>query len=847
MRRNPIYTFKDRNAIGIYDVPLESTIQINDADGQGNTQIIQLTSKAGLHKLSTIGEVLDDPTLYEVPSQVGVITDDQKGRPLGVAPLDDRALIPESYLPNFRINDVYVVQTLQEMIALDVNRGDVCVVEDEGKSYINLGSSTGTIQDWHELTFVQPTVQSVNGKTGVVILNTDDIQEGTNKYLTSGSFDALFLQKSIYDLTDVGGSAPQPNEVLTWNGTTWTNMLVNSPVTSVNTKVGDVSLTTDDIPETASGNKYYQDSYVDARIQPALDERLSGLVTITNSTTTEPSLVLNSENNEFAPAVTQNGFYLYNKTTAENTGLRIEDDTLQPGYKLMRLKIAEKTSLKLEYDKAPGTQYDPTEDNHLTRKDYVDAQDAVLQGNIDTLESQTQQDFTTLETTVANNTQQIATVETEANTARTIAESKLLTVQAGTNVSIDSLDPINPIINVDDMSYDDTQLRSDIAAEIDSRFTGKVVISDYTDGDPANDVLGVIVFDDDTTRPVVANNRGYYRFDQTTSKNTGMRFETFDNGGVEEDTIRFKLNDVTSLKLDEGKAPTTQFAPTDINSLTRKDYVDSEILNVVAAADNATIIAQAAQATADSKLASVQAGANITIDNTDPVNPIITATDVVYDDTQIRSDLTDLENRVSIAETDIGNAQTDATNALDTASANESDISDLQLAVSDAQADATDALNAVATKQDDLGLGASGQILATNATADGTEWVSMPAGCDMTTDQCDGIKANSNLSSTNKVVDEAQLLQHENNTLSHLSTDQNAALDGANSPSGTNVVATMADITPKGGITADRPVDPALYTMYWDTEINTGAGGLITCTDNTTGANVWKAADGTAV
>jgi len=62
---------------------------------------------------------------------------------------------------------------------------------------------------------------------------------------------------------------------------------------------------------------------------------------------------------------------------------------------------------------------------------------------------------------------------------------------------------------------------------------------------------------------------------------------------------------------------------------------------------------------------------------------------------------------------------------------------------------------------------------------------------------------------------------------------------------GTNWIA--VSIAPKGGTTLNRPVDPELYTVYWDTDINTAAGGSITCVDNTTGANVWKNTSGVVV
>lgn len=48
---------------------------------------------------------------------------------------------------------------------------------------------------------------------------------------------------------------------------------------------------------------------------------------------------------------------------------------------------------------------------------------------------------------------------------------------------------------------------------------------------------------------------------------------------------------------------------------------------------------------------------------------------------------------------------------------------------------------------------------------------------------------------------------------------------------------------PKGGTTASRPIDPVLYTNYFDTTLSVA----IWCTDNTNGANIWKDTTGTSV
>jgi len=54
---------------------------------------------------------------------------------------------------------------------------------------------------------------------------------------------------------------------------------------------------------------------------------------------------------------------------------------------------------------------------------------------------------------------------------------------------------------------------------------------------------------------------------------------------------------------------------------------------------------------------------------------------------------------------------------------------------------------------------------------------------------------------------------------------------------------TASEIIPKGGDTATRPVDPALYTTYWDTDLNT----IVTCTNNITSDNKWTNTVGTEV
>jgi len=130
-------------------------------------------------------------------------------------------------------------------------------------------------------------VQSVNSATGVVVLTTSDIAEGSNLYYTTARFDSAFGGKTTSDLTEgtnlyftnaradariaatnIGGlndvtiSSILDNQVLVYDSASslWKNeALPSAPVDSVNGATGVVVLDTDDISEGAS-NKYYATS-----------------------------------------------------------------------------------------------------------------------------------------------------------------------------------------------------------------------------------------------------------------------------------------------------------------------------------------------------------------------------------------------------------------------------------------------------------------------------------------------------------------------------------------------------------------------------------------------------------
>ena len=108
----------------------------------------------------------------------------QKAAANGVATLGADSKIPTAQLPDLSITDIHTATSEAAQLALSVQKGDVCVRSDENKSYIALNSDNIDIGDWQELLTPTDSVTSVNGNTGVVVLTTTDIAEGTNEYYT---------------------------------------------------------------------------------------------------------------------------------------------------------------------------------------------------------------------------------------------------------------------------------------------------------------------------------------------------------------------------------------------------------------------------------------------------------------------------------------------------------------------------------------------------------------------------------------------------------------------------------------------------------------------------------------
>ena len=89
--------------------------------------------------------------------------------------INSNGKIYTSIIPQIAITDTFTAANETEMLALDVQKGDICVRTDENKTYILQNSPASQRQNWIELATPTDSVQSVNGKTGTVVLNHDDV------------------------------------------------------------------------------------------------------------------------------------------------------------------------------------------------------------------------------------------------------------------------------------------------------------------------------------------------------------------------------------------------------------------------------------------------------------------------------------------------------------------------------------------------------------------------------------------------------------------------------------------------------------------------------------------------
>ena len=117
-----------------------------------------------------------DNTAKEAVDSLGTASKCNTGTKEGNVPIiNSEGKIDSSVLPSLAITDTFTAEDQDQMIGLSAQKGDVCVRTDENKTYILQKEPATEITNWLELATPTDLVQSVNGKTGVVTLNHQDI------------------------------------------------------------------------------------------------------------------------------------------------------------------------------------------------------------------------------------------------------------------------------------------------------------------------------------------------------------------------------------------------------------------------------------------------------------------------------------------------------------------------------------------------------------------------------------------------------------------------------------------------------------------------------------------------
>ena len=117
-----------------------------------------------------------DNTAKEAVDSLGTASKCNTGTNEGNVPIiNSEGKIDSSVLPSLAITDTFTAENQEQMINLNAQKGDICIRTDESKTYILQKEPATEISNWVELATPTDLVQSVNGKTGTVVLNHEDV------------------------------------------------------------------------------------------------------------------------------------------------------------------------------------------------------------------------------------------------------------------------------------------------------------------------------------------------------------------------------------------------------------------------------------------------------------------------------------------------------------------------------------------------------------------------------------------------------------------------------------------------------------------------------------------------
>ena len=186
----------DVSASGTFDGSANLTLAAALADVVAAGTYVKVTvNSKGLVVGFDVLDPTDIPqlTLAHITDAGSAASRDVGSDPGNVVIVETNGFINGALLPSLSIVNVFTVDTVAEMLAMDVELGDMVIVNlpEGARVYIFIGSDSTNIDDWIHLN-LPVGVTSVNGLTGAVTLTTTNIDEGTNLYFTDTRATANF-------------------------------------------------------------------------------------------------------------------------------------------------------------------------------------------------------------------------------------------------------------------------------------------------------------------------------------------------------------------------------------------------------------------------------------------------------------------------------------------------------------------------------------------------------------------------------------------------------------------------------------------------------------------------------
>lgn len=193
---------------GTVKINTTGTMELNTSGATAGTYTkVTVTNKGVVTKgESLVASDIPTITLSKI-SDAGSAASKNVGTSNGNVPvLDSNGKLSTSVLPALAIGDTVTVTNDTARFALttsSVQKGDVVIVTGTNKTYRVIDETKLNAEAGYALILTPDApVQSVNAKTGAVVLTTSDVSEGSNLYYTQARFNTAFAAKASTGLTD---------------------------------------------------------------------------------------------------------------------------------------------------------------------------------------------------------------------------------------------------------------------------------------------------------------------------------------------------------------------------------------------------------------------------------------------------------------------------------------------------------------------------------------------------------------------------------------------------------------------------------------------------------------------